>query len=127
MSYLLPSLDEAKGRLQALYAKQGRISQFNTRAERDTFLQNEITSMQESESKVQADLDALARELQTSTDKLSGLVQRSEDVGHNLEDRRERLRVLTEELHKLSEDKVKLTEQRKYGYKSSHFFKSILS
>ncbi|KDQ11977.1 hypothetical protein BOTBODRAFT_113479 [Botryobasidium botryosum FD-172 SS1] len=106
-------LDEAKGRLQALYAKQGRISQFNTRAERDAFLQNEITSYRGSEQKVQGDLEALARELETSATNLVELVQRSDDAEHGLEDRRRRLKELSDEIHQLSEEKTGLTEQRK--------------
>lgn len=107
------SLDEARARLDALYAKQGRLNRFRTRAERDAFLNGELASLRDYQRTQAANLESATRELASTRETIRELAGRTEGVQGRLEDRREKARQLAEELAEVKEEHGKLVEQRK--------------
>ena len=106
-------LDEAKARLDALYEKQGRLTRFRSRAERDQFLNGELASLRAYRGTQQAALSTAERELAETHNALNALGGRSEGVQERLEDRRERVRRISEELTQIREKHAELLEKRK--------------
>ncbi|KAG8980084.1 Structural maintenance of chromosomes protein 3, partial [Tulasnella sp. 427] len=106
-------LDEAQARLGALSAKQGRVTLYKTKADRDKYLKNEINSIDTYERSQQRTLDEARAELASAQNRLEELDQKAEEVGQSLEDRRERLRQMGEQAAQTKEEHSKLTEQRK--------------
>lgn len=106
-------LDEAQARLGALSAKQGRVTLYKTKADRDKYLKSEINSIDSYERSQQQTLDDARAELGSAQRRLEELDQKAEEVGQNLEDRRERLRQMGEQAAQTKEEHSKLTEQRK--------------
>ncbi|KAL5530813.1 SMC3 [Sanghuangporus sanghuang] len=106
-------LDEARAHLEMLYEKQGRLSRFRTRAERDQFLSSELASLRAYKDKQEVNLRAAERDLQASRESLSALQKKSKDVQERLEDRRGKGKELTEELSKVKEKHAELLEKRK--------------
>jgi structural maintenance of chromosome 3 (chondroitin sulfate proteoglycan 6) len=107
------ALDDANGKLSALYAKQGRLQRFRTRAERDQFLRSELAAL-DSHKTAQSDaLKASNVELQTAVTLRDQLDERMADVNRRGEDSRGRARELGEELAKLVEQRGEWVEQRK--------------
>ncbi|TFY79932.1 hypothetical protein EWM64_g4080, partial [Hericium alpestre] len=107
------ALDQANGRLSALYAKQGRLNRFRTRAERDKFLQQEITSIQSHQRSQTTALDATRRELETARRSLTEVATRLDGVQDRAEDGRNKVKELSEQLAKLSDERARLVERRK--------------
>lgn len=106
-------LDEARARLDALYEKQSRLTRFRSRAERDQFLNGELTSLRSFRGTQQAALAAAEKELVETRTGLNALGGRSESVQERLEDRRERVRQISEELTQVREKHAELLEKRK--------------
>ncbi|EJD00759.1 structural maintenance of chromosome protein 3 [Fomitiporia mediterranea MF3/22] len=106
-------LDEARAHLEMLYEKQGRLSRFRSRAERDQFLSAEIASLRAYKDKQSVNLRAAERDLLASRDALAALSKKSEDVQGRLEDRRDKGRELSEELSKVKDKHAELLEKRK--------------
>lgn len=106
-------LDDANAKLSALYAKQGRLQRFRTRAERDQFLRSELAAL-ESHKATQSDaVKASGVELQTAVALRDQLDERIADVSQRGEDSRGRARELGEELAKFVEQRGEWVEQRK--------------
>ncbi|KAG8952494.1 Structural maintenance of chromosomes protein 3 [Tulasnella sp. 424] len=106
-------LDEAQARLGALSAKQGRVTLYKTKADRDKYLKSEISSIDSFERSQQQTLDEARAELGSAQRRLEEIDQKAEEVGRSLEDRRERLRQMGEQAAQTKEEHSKLTEQRK--------------
>ncbi|KAI9463542.1 structural maintenance of chromosome protein 3 [Lactarius psammicola] len=107
------SLDEANGKLAALYAKKGRLERFRTRAERDQYLRSELAAL-ETHRTVQGDaLKASNAELQTALASREQLDGRVAEVTQRGEDSRGRARDLGEELAKLADQRSEWVERRK--------------
>ncbi|CAK5264291.1 unnamed protein product [Mycena citricolor] len=107
------ALDEANGRIGALSAKRGRGAKFRTKAERDAFLRQEITSMGEYK---ESQTDALRttktglQEAQRSLGELDGQIS---NVQGKIEDGRRRTKELVDEITSLKEQESELVEKRK--------------
>ncbi|KAH9083418.1 structural maintenance of chromosome protein 3 [Lactarius deliciosus] len=95
------ALDEANGKLSALYSKKGRLERFRTRAERDQYLRSELAAL---ESHRTAQSDAL---------KASNLDVRVAEVTQRGEDSRRRAKDLGEELATLADQRSEWVERRK--------------
>ncbi|KAI5116767.1 hypothetical protein M0805_004984 [Coniferiporia weirii] len=106
-------LDEARAHLDALYEKQGRLSRFRTRAERDQFLNGELASLRNYLETQAGALSAAERELSEARKELGKLGEQSEGVQGRLEDRRERVRQISDELAGVREKHAELLEKRK--------------
>ena len=106
-------LDEVQAHLDMLYEKQGRLSRFRTRQERDQFLTGELQSLRAFRERQGSALESAKRELENARDALAKLSERSEGVQNRLEDRREQVKALTEELAGVTEKHSKLIKKRK--------------
>jgi structural maintenance of chromosome 3 (chondroitin sulfate proteoglycan 6) len=107
------SLDDGTARLQALYSKQGRITQFTTVAARDKFLNDEIKKIKALEQTQAKNAEELDGEVEGARRRLEDLANKSADVRQSLDDRKERLRELVDDLAKLKDEQLQLTERRK--------------
>ncbi|KAH9831249.1 structural maintenance of chromosome protein 3 [Rhodofomes roseus] len=106
-------LDEARARLDALFAKRGRLDRFRTRAERDQFLKGEIASIDAYRTSQSAALDGLRRALQETRNSLQEIGTRNEDDVDRIESERQRSKDLAEQVLGLKEQHAELTERRK--------------
>lgn len=102
-----------ESRLNALYAKQGRLTQFRTKAERDAFLRKEIQSIQNYRASLLTDVEGLREGVQSDKERLQRLQDRAEAVEVETQQRREKIKELTEKLNQLKEEQNVKTEQRK--------------
>jgi len=107
------ALDDANGKLAALYAKQGRLQRFRTRAERDQFLRSELAALESHGVALSDALKASTLELQTAAASRDQLDGRMTDVTRRGEDSRGRAGELSEELAQLVEQRGEWVEQRK--------------
>ena len=73
-------MPKAQARLQALYAKQGRITQFTTVAARDQFLNREIKSLNNLEAQLTKTGNETAAELESTTDYVQQVQTQTEDA-----------------------------------------------
>lgn len=106
-------LDEARARLDALYAKRGRLNKYRTRAERDQYLTREIASIEAYRNSQAAALQTFRTDLQKARESLREVDERMEHGRGSVEDQRERARELAEQVVKLREEYAELTEKRK--------------
>ncbi|KZT71044.1 RecF/RecN/SMC protein [Daedalea quercina L-15889] len=106
-------LDEARARLDALFAKRGRLDRFRTRAERDQFLRGEIASIDAYRTSQAGALDELRRSLQETERSLEDIATRSENDAGRVQAERQRSKDLAEQLLGLKEQHTELTERRK--------------
>ncbi|KAI0289328.1 RecF/RecN/SMC [Multifurca ochricompacta] len=107
------ALEEANGKLAALYAKQGRLERFRTRAERDNFLRSELSALESHRAVQSGALEASNVELQTGLTLREQLDGRTADTIQSGEDGRSRVKELGEELAKLASQRGEWVEQRK--------------
>jgi structural maintenance of chromosome 3 (chondroitin sulfate proteoglycan 6) len=107
------ALDEANGKLAALYAKQGRLERFRTRAERDQFLRSELAALESHRAAQNDALNASNVELHTALALRDQLDGRMTEVIQRGEDSRSRAKGLGEELAKLADQRGGWVEQRK--------------
>lgn len=107
------ALDEANGKLAALYAKQGRLERFRTRAERDQFLHSEIAALEFHQAAQNGALEASRAELQTAVALRDQLDERIADVIKRGQGSRSGARELGEELAALADQRGNWVEQRK--------------
>ncbi|KAF8756610.1 Structural maintenance of [Rhizoctonia solani] len=89
-------MDNAQTRLGALHAKQGRISRFSSRAERDNYLRGEIKGLKTAES-------AVVQSLNAAEEEIASLKEKTEDIHRRTAESREQKNA----------KKAKLVEQRK--------------
>jgi structural maintenance of chromosome 3 (chondroitin sulfate proteoglycan 6) len=107
------ALDEANGKLAALYAKQGRLERFRTRAERDQFLHSEIAALESHQAAQNGALEASRVEVQTAVTLRDQLDDRMADIIKRGQDSRNGARELGEELAELADQRGNWVEQRK--------------
>jgi len=107
-------LESTQSKLSVLYAKQGRAQQFTTQAARDKYLRDEIASLQAYETTQQERVNDLASELGNAKQYLNEVLSRNEEQSQKSEERRDRLRNMSEEVTTLKEKVDGMQEQRKY-------------
>lgn len=107
------ALDEVNGKLAALYAKQGRLERFRTRAERDQFLHSEIAALESHQAAQNGALEASRVEVQTAVALRDQLDEQMADVIKRGQDSRSRARELGDELAELGDQRGNWVEQRK--------------
>jgi structural maintenance of chromosome 3 (chondroitin sulfate proteoglycan 6) len=105
--------EDINSRLQALYAKQGRLAQFSSRAERDGFLRREIDSLSTFRENQSSTLDNLQLELDRTISKQQELTHKEEELQTRLHARKERLSQLDQEISSLKQQHADLSERRK--------------
>lgn len=105
--------EEAQARLDALYAKQGRLNRFRTRADRDQYLRSEIASVEAYRASQANALEGLRNELSNSRTRLQEVKNRMDGVQERGEDGRQRARELGKEIAALKDQHAELAERRK--------------
>jgi structural maintenance of chromosome 3 (chondroitin sulfate proteoglycan 6) len=106
-------LDEANSRLSALFAKQGRVNRFRTKAERDTFLRHEIASIETFQETQSSALRTSQSELEASRRTLLEVEEKITSVQDKIEDGRMRVREMTEQTSKLKDEQGEFSEKKK--------------
>jgi len=120
-------LDEASAQLAALFAKQGRASRFRTKAERDTFLRNEIESMKAYKKKQAAALVAGRAEIVSLTKSSAEIDTQITAVQEKIDDGRKRVKELSDEVASKRESLKELTEKRKDLWREDTKLDSLVS
>lgn len=110
-------LDEANSRLAALFSKQGRVTKFRTKAERDSFLRTEISSLDSHKASQSAALTTMQNELANGRDALTQADAQMLTIQEQIESGRTRAIVIGEELAKTKEELATLTEKRKDAWR----------
>ncbi|CUA71675.1 Chromosome segregation protein sudA [Rhizoctonia solani] len=106
-------MDEAQTRLGALHAKQGRISRFSSRAERDNYLRAEIKGLKTAEDAVVQSLSTVEEEITSAKEEIEDLERRATESREQLQEKGNLLNQLGEEIVQKNAKKAKLVEQRK--------------
>lgn len=120
-------LDEARARLDALYAKRGRLDKFRTKAQRDQYLRAEIASM-EAFRKTQASAQAgLEEELQRAKQSLNEVNENIAATQQKAEDGRDRVRELGEKIAQLKDKQAEDTERRKELWREDTKLESLVT
>ncbi|KAF9513886.1 hypothetical protein BS47DRAFT_1343707 [Hydnum rufescens UP504] len=107
------SLDHAQAQLDTLYAKQGRISRFQTRADRDAYLKKEIADIVSFEKHQAQTTSDLRREHRGTVEKTGELARKASELQNSLDDRKNKLQSLADEMSKLKRRQNECSEQRK--------------
>jgi structural maintenance of chromosome 3 (chondroitin sulfate proteoglycan 6) len=106
-------LEEADTKLKALFAKQGRMKRFRTKAERDVYLRGEIASIQAYQDSQTSALEATRADLAASRKSQAELEQNIVAVHGRIEDGRKRVKDLIDQALQLKDQHARLTERRK--------------
>ena len=106
-------LDAANAKLSALFAKQGRVNRFRTKAERDSYLKHEIASMSNYQTAQTSALEATRTSLASSRQAVIEVEKQVTGVQTKIEDGRNRVRNLGEQVAQLKDEHSELTERRK--------------
>ncbi|KAI0046003.1 RecF/RecN/SMC protein [Auriscalpium vulgare] len=107
------ALDESRGKLDALYAKRGRVKRFRTLAERDAYLKQEISSIETHGHAQTAALETTRGELAAARGMLGEVDGQLKALQDRAEDGRTRVKELGDEHAKLADEKAQLIERRK--------------
>lgn len=108
-------LDVANARSETLYAKQGRLGQFTTAAERDAFLKGEIKSIKEFQKQQSQALKELRTASKDAGERLSELETQEAALRESLQNRHQQLKELEDKITAHKDEKARLTERRKQG------------
>jgi structural maintenance of chromosome 3 (chondroitin sulfate proteoglycan 6) len=106
-------MDNAQTRLGALHAKQGRISRFSSRAERDSYLRAEIKGLKAAEAAGVQSTSAIEQEMASIREKIEDVQRRAEESREQVQEKGNMLTQLGEEIVQKNAKKAKLVEQRK--------------
>ncbi|KAG2123371.1 RecF/RecN/SMC [Suillus cothurnatus] len=106
-------MEEARSQLSALFAKQGRVNRFRTKAERDAYLKQEIASMEAYQRARSAALDSTRKDVTQKTQNIAEMERRVDNIQGSLEDGRTRVKDIGEQVTALREQQTELIERRK--------------
>jgi structural maintenance of chromosome 3 (chondroitin sulfate proteoglycan 6) len=106
-------LDDANNKLMALFAKQGRVNRFRTKAQRDDYLKQEIASLGAYQASQMAALEATRTGLASCRQLEVQVKEQIARASGNMEEEKNRARDLAEQLSVLKDERSILTEQRK--------------
>ncbi|KAI0718995.1 structural maintenance of chromosome protein 3 [Cerioporus squamosus] len=120
-------LEEARARLDALYAKRGRLDKFRTKAERDRYLRAEIASMEQFRKAQANSLSGVEQELARAQQSLREVDENMDDTQRRAEDARNQVRVLGEEIAQLKDQQAEKTERRKELWREDSKLESLVT
>ena len=106
-------LGEASANLNSLFVKQGRVTKFTTKSERDAFLRHEIASVFAYKANQASTLEATRAELDTGKQLQNEIDTLIQSVKGRIEDGRQKAKEISENLAGLKEEHTKVTERRK--------------
>lgn len=96
-----------------MYSKQGRTQQFETKAERDTYLTGEIKSLKAYEKTQQKRIDDLQKDIDGAKGRFDEAAQRARQHNQGEQERRDKLRQMGEDVTKLKSEVDAMQEQKK--------------
>ncbi|KAH8916309.1 hypothetical protein BT69DRAFT_1314073 [Atractiella rhizophila] len=108
---------QAKTAQEILYAKQGRSSQFRTQAERDRYLQSEISQLRSSVATYQKRIADTRQDIESRKRTLSQVEGRAGRLVEELEGRGENIKRLKVELDQAKAEKEGKSERKKELWK----------
>lgn len=111
-------LNEAETTRQRLYAKQGRISRFKNKAERDKWLQREIQETYTSLSTVKAVRMQTSEEIKELENEIALLEPEVEKLRKQLDGRGDAVQSIEQKVQSAKEERDELMDQRKYAAES---------
>lgn len=111
------ALGEKQAQVDALYAKQGRSSQFRSQRERDRHLNAEVGKLRSAIEARQASATALAGDLQAAQSELATAEQLSTEIKSKLEGRRDEMKAKAAEMQAIHAEHNELLERRKELWK----------
>lgn len=120
-------LDEAELTRQRLYAKQGRISRFKNKAERDKWLQREISETYTSSSQVKAVRMQTTEEIKGLETEIATLEPEVEKLKNQLDGRGDAAHSIDQDVHAAKDERDKLMDQRKYATSCLYLFFKLYS
>ncbi|KAI0371167.1 structural maintenance of chromosome protein 3 [Pilatotrama ljubarskyi] len=120
-------LDEARARLDALYAKRGRLDKFRTKAQRDQYLRAEIAGMEAFRRTQATALSGLEDELRQAKESLKEVNDSISATQQKAEDGRDRVRELGENIAKLKDKQAEDTERRKELWREDTKLESLVT
>ena len=106
-------LEEASANFNSLFQKQGRVTKFRTKSERDAFLRHKIASVSAYKANQASALEATRTELDTGKQSQNEIDTLIQSVQGKIEDGRQKAKEISENLAGLKEEHTKLTERRK--------------
>ena len=118
---------EAQTQLNALFSKQGRMSRFKTKAERDRFLNQDMASVQEYIESRAGALEKTKGELEASKESLKEVEERIEEAYETNEDGKTRLKDLADQTTKLKDEHSEVTEKRKEFWREETKLSSLVN
>ncbi|KAI3607875.1 chromosome segregation protein [Moniliophthora roreri] len=121
------ALDEAMSRLNALFAKQGRVTKFTSKSARDSFLRGEITSLRSHYANQSAALETSKTELKTAKQSLVEVDSQIADTRAKIEDGRARIAQLADQITTLRGTHTELVEERKDLWREDTKLESLVS
>ncbi|GAA5892360.1 cohesin subunit SMC3 [Sporobolomyces salmoneus] len=117
-SQLSQSLETSQTTLNALFAKQGRTSQFSTRAERDEHLTDLIRRNEETLEKRRRREQALREEVEMGKKELGQTGERRREVRGDMERRKEGVMEARDQSREFEQERNEKIEQRKELWRS---------
>ncbi|KAJ6547371.1 RecF/RecN/SMC protein [Mycena capillaripes] len=121
------ALDDANARLGSLFAKQGRGAKFRTKAERDAFLKQEITSMGAYKTSQAAALQTTKAGQRDAQKGLGEIDTQIAAVQGKIEDGRKKAKDLGDEISGLKEKQAELSEKRKDLWREDTRLESLVT
>lgn len=109
-------LTEAATSRQRLYAKQGRISRFRNKSERDNWLQREVQDTYTSLSTVKAVRMQTAEEINQLENEIALLEPEAEMLRKQLDGRGDAMQSMEQEVQRAKDERDSLMDQRKYVF-----------
>uniref|UniRef100_A0A0W0FZU7 Putative structural maintenance of chromosome protein 3 n=1 Tax=Moniliophthora roreri TaxID=221103 RepID=A0A0W0FZU7_MONRR len=114
-------------RLNALFAKQGRVTKFTSKSARDSFLRGEITSLRSHYANQSAALETSKTELKTAKQSLVEVDSQIADTRAKIEDGRARIAQLADQITTLRGTHTELVEERKDLWREDTKLESLVS
>jgi structural maintenance of chromosome 3 (chondroitin sulfate proteoglycan 6) len=112
-SRLTRRIDTAQGRLEALYAKQGRSNQFATRDERDAHLRSEIESTETLEHEQHQRVEQMQEQVAAAVRELEDSTSRKQEVQAELDRNKQQVQEKSQEKDAMKVEMDEQTERRK--------------
>ncbi|KAK2740944.1 Structural maintenance of chromosomes protein 3 [Myotisia sp. PD_48] len=120
-------LNEAETGRQRLYAKQGRISRFKSKSERDKWLQREIQETYTQSSTIKAVRMQTSEETKELENEIAALEPEVELLRKQLDGRGDNIQSIEQEVQARKDERDKLMDQRKELWREEAKLDSIVS
>jgi structural maintenance of chromosome 3 (chondroitin sulfate proteoglycan 6) len=118
--------EEARAKVDSLYAKRGRMEKFRNRQERDAWLRTEIASLESFRSMQGSAAEEVKAALEQAKGECTGVEQMVDAARRKAEDGRQRAREIAEEIAALREEIAEKSERRKELWREDTRLKSLV-